>query len=773
MHRFPLFAGVLSAVMATTALAPPAAAAATSGNDWLRIDRPTAAERDQAPDTAIDYGGFLWLPESAARSMTLPSGERVQRVANPFALRVDGQALDPALAFTAEATGLMRGTSAAEADFRLVQFEGPIKAEWLDALRTAGAQPIRYIAPFSYIVWAEAEALGTARAVAHVRFAGELPPVLRIPAQARTAPDPHPYAMALIHAATADRVLQQLREAGAVVVGEHRSIDGRIASVQLRALASTFETLARIPGVLTVQQIGQDAGPRGEMSNQSVVGGWTVDMIGDRNLETGYLDWLTPTGLDGSGVTVGIVDGGIWEQHPDLSDNMVPCTGAGLSCSDSGDSHGTHVAGAVGGTGLSGVTDPSGFLRGQGVAPGTSLIEQRYGPLLGGGPGGMAPNGMLSIYRDSADSGAQLTNNSWGPTGTPQGYDIPTMEIDFISRDADPDTPGQQPVLAVWSIMNGNGDRNTGLCRPSSLGAPDEAKNLFAVGSTRLQTGVGSHTSDFFSVSGNSAHGPACDGRQVPHIVAPGCNTDSPDSPSGYGLSCGTSMASPVVSGGVALFWEQYRLRTGAEPSPAMVKAAFTPVASDLIGNNDADGVELGHRPDRKQGWGRLDLDAVINPPLPRRMFDQRVELSQTGERWTVRLQPADPAQPVRMMLVWTDAPGAGLGGTTAAWVNDLDLSVDTEAGLFLGNVFGTDGFSETGGSSDAINNMEGVFLRPDQVGGEPFEISVLAANLAEDAIDVYADPPGDPRQDFALACYNCEFLEEVFFDGFETAAAR
>jgi len=31
----------------------------------------------------------------------------------------------------------------------------------------------------------------------------------------------------------------------------------------------------------------------------------------------------------------------------------------------------------------------AGLLRGQGVAPGASLIEQRYPPLLGGGPGGM------------------------------------------------------------------------------------------------------------------------------------------------------------------------------------------------------------------------------------------------------------------------------------------------------------------------------------------------------------------------------------------------
>ncbi len=47
---------------------------------------------------------------------------------------------------------------------------------------------------------------------------------------------------------------------------------------------------------------------------------------------------------------------------------------------------------------------------------------------------------------------------------------------------------------------------------------------------------------------------------------------------------CGTSMASPNVTGSVALFVEKYRRSYGEDPSPAMVKAAFLPVAHDLAG---------------------------------------------------------------------------------------------------------------------------------------------------------------------------------------------
>ncbi|MBY6204198.1 S8 family serine peptidase [Halomonas denitrificans] len=759
--RNVFFAAGLALVLSPYALA---------GETWLRIDRPDASLRADLPAAAIEYPGFVWLPDDTGAFRHQRAGGRLHAVADPFAMRIDGQRVDPRLAFGPAAQGAWRGTARTEADFRLVQFQGPIKGEWLEALRGVGAEPIQYIAPFGYIVWADQDAVARAATLARVRFAGEFPPVLRVPVQARTDADPHPYAMALIHAGTAERVLAALRDAGARTTDAVQRIDPNLATVQLHASPDLFESLGRVPGVLSIQQIGQDAGPRGEMSQQSVVGGWDAGLL----IQPGYLDWLTPTGLDGSGVTVGIVDGGILQTHPDLVDNIVPCVPGGMganSCSDASDSHGTHVAGAVGGTGASGTVDAAGFLRGQGVAPGASLVEQRYGPFLGGGPGGMAPNGMLTIYADSEASGAQLTNNSWGPTGTPQGYDIPTMEIDMISRDADPVEPGQQPVLAVWSIMNGNGDSG-GACAPSSLGSPDEAKNLFAVGSTRLQFSNGTQDLDFFSVSGNSAHGPACDGRQVPHIVAPGCRTDSTSTGgSGYGLSCGTSMASPVVSGSVALYWEHYRNLHATDPSPALIKAVFTAAATDLVGNLDADNGTLGHRPDRKQGWGRLDLDAVINPPQSVVTFDQQTVFDATGQDWSIVLTPEDPAEPVRMMLAWTDAPGPGTGGTSPAWVNDLDLSVTASAGAYLGNVFGSDGFSATGGGPDPMNNLEGIHLRPDQHNGQPFTIEVLAANIAEDALDVH--DPQSPRQDFALACYNClaELPEDLFADGFESPA--
>ena len=63
-----------------------------------------------------------------------------------------------------------------------------------------------------------------------------------------------------------------------------------------------------------------------------------------------------------------------------------------------------------------------------------------------------------------------------------------------------------------------------------------------------------------FTKANVTAHGPCLDGRKIPHLVAPGCYVDSTLPNATHGLKCGTSMASPQVSGGIALFVEQYRI---------------------------------------------------------------------------------------------------------------------------------------------------------------------------------------------------------------------
>ncbi len=676
-----------------------------------------------------------------------------------FELELGGMRFDPLVAFPGSAH---RATTEGP-DLRLVQFSGPIRPEWLSRLADDGVRVMQYIHPYSYVVWADPASLGRSAARPEVRWSGDFIPEFRLTPEHRGLDRSVRPTMALVSRHADETALRASLQAAGAQLEFIAPVNRHFSVAQFTAPGNRYADIAAIRGVYAVQDIeprSEEEMYRGEMSNQSVVGahgpapGYTI--------VPGYEDWLAGTGYDGTGVIVSIVDGGVRLTHQDLVGQGLPCVSAGdspTSCSALHSDHGTHVGAAVAGTGASGVL-LNGFLRGQGVAPGARLVSQRYGSFLGSGPGAMIPNGMLTIFREAALSGAVLANNSWGPTGSPQGYDIPTQQIDIIARDALADVPGQQPVLPVWSIMNGHGDGG-GACAPASLGSPDEAKNLFAVGSTALQSG-GTQLPGIFNISSNSAHGNACDGRRVPHIVAPGCSTDSASnaSDSAYTLMCGTSMASPVVSGSVAVFIEKYRdMHGGATPSPALVKAAFTAAARDLAGFTNADGGVLGHRPDRFQGYGRLDLEAVANPPQAVFYFDQEHVFTASGQNWTWALMAADPAQPIRIMLAWTDAPGHGLGGTTPAWVNNLDLVVTTGTGTYLGNVVGGDGWSATGGSPDDRNNLEGVFLAPSQHGGA-VTVTVQAANIAADALDPH--DPGAPAQDFALVCYNC-----VAGDGF------
>jgi len=530
-------------------------------------------------------------------------------------------------------------------------------------------------------------------------------------------------------------------------------------------------------GIYTVQQVVPMM-TRGEMSNQSIV---NRDFTSNQNTVPGYANWLADTGYDGAGVIVSIIDSGIRTSHQDLVGQFLPCISQGSpsSCTTSNSNHGTHVAGAVAGTGASGATDAGGFLRGQGVAPGARLIQQIYnspGLSMGfgtscsnpDGPYCISPSGILTLFREAQASGAVLSNNSWGSTGIKIGYDLPSQQVDVVTRDANPDLPGNQSVLPVWSIQNGSGTQ-AGACGGNTLGAPDEAKNLFGVGSTQLIPGnFGGGTvpnpSNFYNISWNSAHGPACDGRIGLHIVAPGCATDSTGagSDSAYiATFCGTSMASPVASGALAVFVERYRELFDVDPSPALMKAAMMAVASNMQGNLGANGQLITDTPSRFQGFGRIDLDAAVNPSNRVMYFDQETTFTATGQTWTLPLVADDPDAPVRLMLVWTDAHGSGLAGATPAWVNLLDLVVDADSGLYRGNRLGPDGFSQTGGVPDDRNNMEAVFLRPDQHNGQVFDVSVNAANIVADALSPHA--PGSPQQDFALVCYNCQFGEDTF----------
>lgn len=704
----------------------------------IRIERgamAAASRIDLQSVRAFDYGTFVWMElPSAGMEKLQAAGIAFEEQQNPYTLTLGEQSFDPVREVPSYRSSW--GAARSEgADLRLVQYFGPSRSEWMEALTERGVRVVQYIHPFTYIVWSDAATLGAATRAAEVRWTGSLLAAHRVLLRWQNLDQQLIQAHVMVYRGSdVPSVVRSID--GIVSARDSRSvIDDTFEVLSVRVAGSSLRQLADLAGVYSVQPVPTNGGLRGEMSDQV-----NVNNVNGSNVAfPGYLTWLGSVGLSGNGVIIANVDSGVQDTHPNLVNRMVPCSGTTCGGATSS-SHGTHTAGIMAADGTSGTADGFGFQRGLGMAPGAHLVEQLYSPFF------QQAGGMLLLMTQSFRNGASVSGNSWGPSGSPLGYDGDTRQVDVGVRDADPAAAGNQPLSYVLSFMNGNGG-------VSSQGTPDEAKNVFTIGSTKMQASGGSQILQINDVSSNSAHGPALDGRTIPHMVAPGCYVDSTVPTNSYGLNCGTSMASPHVTGAVALFIQYYRLIPGvtSDPSPAMVKAAFLACARSLAGNVDADGVTLGNPFDSKQGWGRMNTAEAVHPTVSTLYFDEPQRFTASGQEWSRVVSAQDPSKPVRLMLVWTDAPGHGLGGSTPAWNNNLDLVVESGASTYRGNNFGASGWSQSGGSSDAMNNTEGVFIGPTAPGA--YTVRVVASNINSDGVPNNADALD---QDFALVCYNC-----------------
>src|SRR5262249_27982631 len=111
-------------------------------------------------------------------------------------------------------------------------------------------------------------------------------------------------------------------------------------------------------------------------------------------------------------------------------------------------------------------------------------------------------------------------------------------------------------------------------------------------------------------------------------------------------------------------------------------------------------------RPNNVEGWGRVDLSFMSAPPYAIWVDDHAGGLA-TRQSFSYASAPGrslaggDSAQPLRIMLAWTDPPGSASAQTKL--VNDLDLIVTGPGGAtYRGN-------NVPGG--DRLNNVEGIVI--------------------------------------------------------------
>lgn len=279
-------------------------------------------------------------------------------------------------------------------------------------------------------------------------------------------------------------------------------------------------------------------------------------------------------GIDGTGVTVAVLDSGVDAQHPDLIGRV--SQQANFSDSDNLQDHlghGTHVAATIGGSG-----DGSDGSR-KGVAPGADLISGKV--LDDDGRGALSS--VIEGMEWAVDSGADVVNLSLGSDPT-DGTDPLSQALNQLAADSN----------TLFVVAAGNDGPGT-----STIGAPGSADAALTVGAVDRDE----------SLAGFSSRGPRPGDLAVkPDVTAPGVGIVAARA-SGttmgtpvddlYTAANGTSMATPHVAGAAALLASQHPDWDGDQLKDALVSTALP---GDLTAY--------------EQGGGRVDVTRAVTQPV-------------------------------------------------------------------------------------------------------------------------------------------------------------
>lgn len=280
-------------------------------------------------------------------------------------------------------------------------------------------------------------------------------------------------------------------------------------------------------------------------------------------------------------VTVAVLDTGIG-RHPDLTGRLV-CfhdfvKQRNLMYDDNG--HGTHICGILCGNGYL----SEGIYRG--IAPNTRLL---VGKVLDGNGDGMTENmlaGLDWVLENRYRYGVRILNISVG--------------IGSLNR-IDKEVALRRKMEEVW---------DSGIivvCAAGNKGPQDGS--ISSVGGSDKVITVGCHDGNFCKDNPRrcetySGRGEFASNRRKPDIVAPGtdilsCNVNCVKSHgkirNAYIAKSGTSMATPIVSGAIALLLQKY-----PEMDNEAVKRKLTYTATDL------------GDPWNKQGWGMVNVRRML-----------------------------------------------------------------------------------------------------------------------------------------------------------------
>jgi subtilisin family serine protease len=313
--------------------------------------------------------------------------------------------------------------------------------------------------------------------------------------------------------------------------------------------------------------------------------------------------------LDGSGVSVAVIDSGVDPTHPFLRDadgdravvaNLkTVCLDESTTTTDcvlrvpgsldtdtlSLGGHGTHVNGIVAGRPTT-LTDGTQL---SGAAPGASLVSISTGAVVFIIGADSALNWVLENHDQPCGAGVpadvcppiKVTNNSYGPSGG--GEFDPASATVKLQR-----ALAAEGVVTVWAAGNDGGDGSVSLTNPPGQ---DPTGGILSVASSYdLATGARDGV-----VSDYSSRGLSADPSTWPDVSAPGEDITSscrpylpicalgfapqdgpgPGDVGTFNTISGTSMAAPHIAGIVAQLFQADPTATPAEIEDALTRTAY------------------------------------------------------------------------------------------------------------------------------------------------------------------------------------------------------
>lgn len=598
----------------------------------------------------------------------------------------------------------------------IVQFRGELSDYQLQVLESYGIEVSGYLEGNAYWVkaqpGAELKSLPFVRSAARALPEDKITPPLAFVAQAGGA-DTLQVTVSFFESCSGDEAFNLLAGLNALPAGDKMLYGQRIVAEVPR------DSLRELAASELVSSIEPAPGEKVT---------YNIKAARTSSVDDARKEW----NLTGAGVSGGVWDEGPADAHPDFADRLTVAEKADVS------DHATHVTGTIAGSGR-------GRRPAMGMAPECEIFSYTFK--------GDVPSEMAAAVKSNKIS---FANNSWGYANGWAYHSVLKLWIWFGDYNfghynsesaAYDDLIYKSDLVVLFAAGNDRNDSGTTekyldvtIGRASevphpgdgpyrTIGVTGAAKNVITVGAVDKRGRMTSF----------SSWGPTKDGRVKPEVVADGQAVLSTIPDGKYASYSGTSMATPVVSGAVALLVEQYRESLKREPGVAEIRALIAATSKDL-GNKG---------PDYSFGFGLLDLEGVTglidDCKICNPIITDTVSKGGANRVKRYKLQLKGGARHLKIALAWVDPAAQANAANTL--VNDLDLRVYREADGEEFLPWTLDPENPSAPAEHGVNTADNIELvEIENPSAEGLVIEVSASRLAKGG-----------KQNFALVLYPSE----------------